>query len=537
MSFASFVLSRLSALQAKHLCAAFIALVLAKAAFLIGMPDAMRVAHMPDDAYYYFGLARNFAASGHWTSDGGISSATGFHLLYAYTLALLSWVGVVNLPVAGIALNALSAVVACWLLIVVVHRLYGPLAMLFVAPLLTSACFQAGAVSGMEWGFCLVFMCAYVRALASAAEPVGRCHPAWQAFVWALLMELSRSDAGLLAAAMLAAAWLRRRQHPRDLMLRSTVAGLMGASLGLVITLAHTHALRGKFITGSAEVKHLWASRHSISTAIRGGYHLFLNTLGMPPGSEGVAVMTALGLTLTLLAILLWRQRARWGTAAARRAGPRPPSPDADAAAITLGAGGALACVGYMGVLSQNIAAFYWYSALLIPGLALSLGLLARLLVLASAQRTLALWVAASAALIAVGLAQFARPVEPHQVYMYEAAQHINATPGNTRFGAWNAGIMGYYSTPGRLINLDGLVNDNAIPYIRRNELDAYITETGITQLIDFEGAVTRREPQQSGGFFNARFHQAISKGTAISPRTGYLDSAMTLFAWRPAAP
>ena len=56
---------------------------------IINGPEQLQVQYIPDDAYYYLGLARNFTKLGFWTFDSGFSSTSGFHPLLAYLLSLI----------------------------------------------------------------------------------------------------------------------------------------------------------------------------------------------------------------------------------------------------------------------------------------------------------------------------------------------------------------------------------------------------------------------------------------------------------------
>src|SRR6266478_1902761 len=51
-------------------------------------PLAHVVDHVPDDAFYYLVLARNFTRLHRWTTDGGLTVTTGFHALYAWFLTV-----------------------------------------------------------------------------------------------------------------------------------------------------------------------------------------------------------------------------------------------------------------------------------------------------------------------------------------------------------------------------------------------------------------------------------------------------------------
>src|SRR6188768_3206039 len=63
---------------------------LARVGFIALQDDATLVTMIPDDAFYYLVLARNFVSLGNWSFDG-TAPATGFHLLWAYVLAGAHW--------------------------------------------------------------------------------------------------------------------------------------------------------------------------------------------------------------------------------------------------------------------------------------------------------------------------------------------------------------------------------------------------------------------------------------------------------------
>ena len=81
-------------------------------------------------------------------------------------------------------------------------------------------------------------------------------------------------------------------------------------------------------------------------------------------------------------------------------------------------------------------------------------------------------------------------PESPHPYPGVIAAHWLNDhVPAGTRIGAANAGIMGYYSN-NPVINLDGVVNENAFRARLNGELHHYISSTGITYLADHKGTM-----------------------------------------------
>src|SRR5262245_6394550 len=84
---------------------AFVALAI-QVVYLLSLPVREQVTLIPDDTFYYLTLGRNFASSGVWTFDGGVSPTSGFHLLHAYACAILFAVA------PGIGARAAIAVLA-----------------------------------------------------------------------------------------------------------------------------------------------------------------------------------------------------------------------------------------------------------------------------------------------------------------------------------------------------------------------------------------------------------------------------------------
>jgi hypothetical protein len=67
-----------------------------------------------------------------------------------------------------------------------------------------------------------------------------------------------------------------------------------------------------------------------------------------------------------------------------------------------------------------------------------------------------------------------------------------------SHYGSWNAGIISYFS--GRKVtNLDGLTNDDLLPYIRSNRLLSYVQRIRIDQIVDFEVMMAEKYRRRGG--------------------------------------
>src|SRR5436190_16069924 len=82
-------------------------------------------------------------------------------------------------------------------------------------------------------------------------------------------------------------------------------------------------------------------------------------------------------------------------------------------------------------------------------------------------------------------LTSFSRiPPWPHQQALAEAGDYLRANPPGGRVGAWNAGIVGYHEG-GSVINLDGLVNNDAAAFAQAGRLASYVDATHIAFVVD----------------------------------------------------
>lgn len=71
----------------------------------------------------------------------------------------------------------------------------------------------------------------------------------------------------------------------------------------------------------------------------------------------------------------------------------------------------------------------------------------------------------------------------------YDAAIWIRDNAPEATVGSWNAGIMSYFSRA-EVVNLDGVINDEALAANRTRSIDAYIRARGIDFLADGQGQI-----------------------------------------------
>ena len=116
-----------------------------------------------------------------------------------------------------------------------------------------------------------------------------------------------------------------------------------------------------------------------------------------------------------------------------------------------------------------------------------------------------------------------------HQKAMLTAARWLNGHSQNCKIvGSFNAGILGFFYEKGRVINLDGVINNQASQAIREGRLNQYVEQEGICYLAD-----TEKEPgdllrlPQWGGDLSIpvieaiRFPRPSGSGTYVIYRLG----------------
>lgn len=82
----------------------------------------------------------------------------------------------------------------------------------------------------------------------------------------------------------------------------------------------------------------------------------------------------------------------------------------------------------------------------------------------------------------------------PYHRLFHQAARDLDrSAPADAVFGAWNAGILSYFSNR-RVVNLDGVVNDGALAALREERLLAYLRDERVTHVVDM--------PHQFARFF-----------------------------------
>jgi hypothetical protein len=137
----------------------------------------------------------------------------------------------------------------------------------------------------------------------------------------------------------------------------------------------------------------------------------------------------------------------------------------------------------YATLYSFNGATQTWYSAAFISASALLVGL-----ILCRVRLVLLLIVVP--VFLFLSFRSQTNAVFPWQENMKYAGEQLRQLPPAVIVGSWNAGIVSFFS--GRsVVNLDGLVNDDAAKALIRGEIASYVKERRLNYIVDFPSGQT----------------------------------------------
>lgn len=97
----------------------------------------------------------------------------------------------------------------------------------------------------------------------------------------------------------------------------------------------------------------------------------------------------------------------------------------------------------------------------------------------------------------------------PNQVEMMQAGLFLKASKSDATYASFNAGIISYFSGYD-VINVDGLANDEVLPFIKNNTLFDYIKSRNINYLIDYEAQLNDRRFRIRGGYLDDRVDKCL---------------------------
>ncbi|MFZ1042976.1 MAG: hypothetical protein WCA79_00115 [Anaerolineales bacterium] len=475
-------------------------------------PDKLRVQFVPDDAYYYLQLAKNFVKFRYWTFDSGLSVASGFHPLLAYLLSLIYKIfqpDAGTFVIVDVALDSIITILLVgwvWVRSFVQQNI---LFLVFLALCVSARSFLFNSVSGVEWPFVIAFTCIYCMAFYKTTGSVKRYVGI---FITGLLLSLARTDTGLFPFTLfLAFLILSVSGSDKDkAALISSLSGLAGAITGLGIASLNTYLSSGNVIQSSARMKFYWSQFGNSPLTLT--FTLPLRGIGFDYYFDNQYKLVQ-GIPFLCLCILLILLILRIRGHPIELSDLHKDQQTSRRAALFFAS---LACVlGYTILYTFDGVIQNWYTAnFIVPVFILGGGATSYLQKTGRNKNNFAIVFFSLLTLITFFFNLISTyPIEnhspwPHQQLMLEAGKYLNHHPLDGRIGAWNAGIIGYYQG-GTVVNLDGLVNDDIYYYAVNNSLPSYLEEKDIQYVVDFQLMFTPRF-RQRGGYDNPIFLQKL---------------------------
>jgi hypothetical protein len=465
---------------------------------LLRLPDYQLVTHIPDDAFYYVVLAQHFAAHARWSFDG-LASSTGFHLLWAYTLVVVYWldpkISLHGLLTIGGTVGAIALSTAAFLTALVVRRYFSDRAMLGVAFVFLGASSLLQGIWLMESPLVILAAASYIYLVTCQYKPLLGADRMAAGLV-GLLGMLARSDFGLLTLCMTCVyglLFLRTKKLGTQFI--AAASGLVGASVGLVLIVVHSYLISGHLTQSSAKEKLFWSQVEGFSS-YRAMQVLF--SFFYPLANAGASTLSWLHTSASALRFLLICLLGYSILKALSRKGELP--------AKALTAAAVSTAFAYTILYRFDSAAVQpWYAAnYQIPvalATAAALNMVSGVIWRNVCAGFVIVWVSA-------GIIFSCRSTWPDQAGHYRAGIYLLGHPELQPIGAWNSGIIAYFSKQ-PVINLDGLVNDDVYQYAVANRLEEYIRQRRVQYLLDTQDMFSGRMPRR-GGYEGGRLTRCL---------------------------
>jgi hypothetical protein len=455
--------------------------------------DSVLISVIPDDAFYYIQMAKHRAINGFWTFDG-TSPATGFHFLYGYFLFFIySIFGEIDWRQLYLIVGVLSSVfigLAAYFVSRSAASLFGRKSILlaiipFIGP---SALISSTAM--MESWLVLFFSAATIYMLAmdnspSIAEGV-------ILLILGVLGSLSRTDYGMLPGVMFSVYLI---SHPflKSNRLNRSAFVLAGAVIGVAIVLIQNLYISGQLFQASAQTKFYWSSvtGHDIYAPLHLAKQIAVPFYGSLSKTVKVAV------SLGAVCFFVYSLRSFLKTKERKKYLPE----------LVFALGCFLTVICYVLFYRHNSQDLQiWYSSNFIAPTSM---ILAGLGFFLFRRQILVPAVAVFCSCAVFGAVRIFDLEWPNQAEMMQAGLFLKASKSDATYASFNAGIISYFSGFD-VINIDGLANDEVLPFIKNNTLFDYIRSRNINYLIDYEAQLNDRRFRIRGGYLDDRVDKCL---------------------------
>lgn len=455
--------------------------------------------YLYDDTFYYLKVAENIF-EGHGAALDGVATTNGFHPLWMIACVFLRGVGG-----HGLALHWVSLLGACLhlaqvlLLYRIITRAHGA-AIAHAAALFYMFNYRILATNlcGLETPLVALFVLLIFGSMTTF-HASGRSLEGIRLGVFLGFAVLARFDQLLLA--LFVPAWLCVDSNLGRVEDRLKTAAVAAGTVLVVLFpwFAWSYSTSNTLLPNSRNALHLFAFPNydvqapaemmtQVGTQLSAASRILpdtMNLLGLWPIVLPSHPTWVSGLLVVCLGALAWLVRTS----------PPMKSSRVGAAALLYGL---LHLAYYLLFATAEVRYLIPFSVATILGTALIVGEWFRRSATARAKTAVTVVFVVlmannvTAGIQAWGLHQAGTRNHELLADLYDAALWLSEnTPKNIVVGSWNAGILSYYS--GRqVVNLDGVINDQVIGYLRRHKLEDYIEQRGIDLVVDFESQIPK---------------------------------------------
>jgi len=110
------------------------------------------------------------------------------------------------------------------------------------------------------------------------------------------------------------------------------------------------------------------------------------------------------------------------------------------------------------------------------------------------------------------------------------AGRYIRTIEKDFNYAAWNAGIISYFSGK-KLINIDGLANDEVFRYIKNNKLMDYLKRKNVDYIIDYKEMIDNKSLRIRGGYDDERVFRCLKPLQQVdADSSSWCNSRLTMF-------
>lgn len=465
---------------------------------------------IPDDAFYYIQMASHRANDGFWSFDG-TNPATGFHLLYGYLLFFITLIfGAIKWKIFSITIGIFASIFmglsAYFTSRAAQLSFDSKAALIAIIPYLAPITLMQ-STSLMESWLVLLFSSLTIYLITTTSTVIKSNYIAL--FLVGLLGSLSRSDYGLLPGIIFCVVALSAGIN--SMITKRSFMLLAGAVTGVVIVLLHDFVATGHFTQASAQTKLYWSQidGNSIAPAISMLVSIMFPFNFIKLGNKLIIIMTVIGIFYSVISAynfnkIKLRPFQNFGIAA----------------------GCIITVIGYTLFYRYNSGGLQpWYSANFTAPVAITM---ASILFYAFKSKALPVALILLPIYLLYSLSELFIVPWPHQSGMMQAGLYIKHSNISTPIAAWNAGIISYFSEK-NIINIDGLANDDILPYVKKDSLLDYLKMNNINYIADYSAMISNENIRIRGGYTNLDRH-AIPVAVIDGKNPAWNNTQLTLY-------